>query len=249
MNSNWQNFLNKNVDIIFQSNDGIVALEKPANILSHPNVEQKISRNALFTCPYSLKEEVYFHNDQPIAYLLNRLDSPVSGLILVGLNKEVAISVKSAFKRRSVIKKYFALLKGHLLHNKGTWESKITKTKSKDIVRATCNGQNLAVTQYLVLQTFSWQSITLSLVELQPITGYTHQLRMHCAQNLVPIIGDKIYGDFNLNRKFSKLTKNKQILLHSYFINLEYILQGRLLKFCAHSKYNFNKSCINFLFQ
>ncbi|MDE6432533.1 MAG: RNA pseudouridine synthase, partial [Opitutales bacterium] len=194
--SNWQQYLNKQVTVESVTPDGIAALNKPQGVLAHPNIDQRASSNAIFTCPYSMKNEMYYSSDGPVAYLLNRLDSPVSGLILIGLNKDVAQAVKRAFREKTVIKKYLALLKGHLSNRQGVWRSNIAKIKTNNTVRAAKYGNNIAITEYKLLHEFSWHSTALSFVELRPITGRTHQLRLHCAQNLVPIIGDKIYGNF-----------------------------------------------------
>ncbi len=243
----WTHYLHKHVIVENISDDGIVALNKPEGILSHPNADQQASNNAILTCKYSFKDEAYHSNNLPIAYLLNRIDSPVSGLILIGLNSDIAQIVRSAFREKTLTKKYLALLKGHLINKRGTWRSNISKCKNDGTVRATKNGDKIAITEYTVLQEFSWRSSILSLVELHPITGRTHQLRLHCAQNLTPIVGDKVYGNFAFNKKFTEQTKQKRLFLHSNEIVVPFHINGHNKVFRAHSSYAFKDFCTNIL--
>ena len=60
----------------------------------------------------------------------------------------------------------------------------------------------------------------LALVKLEPKSGRTHQLRVQCASRGMPIIGDRTYGDFSLNRKIAKSTKIERMLLHSTQIEI-----------------------------
>jgi 23S rRNA pseudouridine955/2504/2580 synthase len=162
------------------------------------------------------------------------LDAPVSGLILVALNEKIAGLVRAAFEKRTVEKKYLALLKGHLLNESGCWKSNTAKIKLKDHIHMANFGNIATITKYRLIREILWRNITLSLVELQPITGRTHQLRLHCSQNHVPIIGDGTYGDFNFNRQFQKLTGKDRVFLHSNEVCVHYRC-GDLLK-CFHAK-------------
>ncbi len=246
MNLQWRRYLNSGVTIEHISEDGIIAITKAAGILSHPNNNNN-NKNCLLTCNYFMEHEAYSIDDASMIYLLNRLDSPVSGLVVLCSNPDVKNIVKDLFKKKAVTKKYFALVKGYLPNAEGIWTSKISKIKKNNFVRANFYGNNIAITKYKLIQKFLWQSITLSLIELQPITGRTHQLRIHCAQNHIPIIGDKIYGDFSFNKKFHNLTKNNQLLLHSHSIEFTYLYKNTSKKFYATSSYDFKKACISTL--
>jgi 23S rRNA pseudouridine955/2504/2580 synthase len=240
---NWETFVNSRVFLCERSRDGILALEKPNGVLAHPNLELQASESAIFTCKFSQKSEAYLPDDGGPIYLLHRIDAPVSGLILVSLNEKTSLAVKNAFKNRTVQKKYLALLKGHLPNGNGCWTSNISKIKSGNFVRAARFGNVTATTKYRLIGEFSWQNSALSIVELQPITGRTHQIRLHCSQNGVPIVGDKTYGDFNFNGRFRKLTGENRILLHSNEITVKYLLDGVVKSFHATSKYSFVQRC------
>jgi 23S rRNA-/tRNA-specific pseudouridylate synthase len=248
MEQPWRAFLGENVSVCEQSDDGIVALEKPEEMLSHPNVELQASKLALLTCKYSLKFEKYlFGPDDSAIYLLNRLDAPVSGLILVALNEKISDAVKLAFEERSVEKKYLALLKGHLPSESGYWKSNVAKVNHGNYVRCESSGDFTAITRYRLIGKVSWQNIMLSFVELQPVTGRTHQLRLHCSQNCVPMVGDRTYGDFNFNKQFCKLTGCSRLFLHSNEVNIRYQCGGLSRSFHAKSKSRFANYCVDAL--
>ncbi|MDR1458152.1 MAG: hypothetical protein LBI37_01345, partial [Puniceicoccales bacterium] len=90
------------------------------------------------------------------------------------------------------------------------------------------------LTDYKILKTINLQNITLALLALKPITGRTHQLRAQCALHNLPILGDKTYGDFNLNRLFAKSNQSR-MFLHSESLEIAYNLQGKEYKFFAAS--------------
>jgi 23S rRNA-/tRNA-specific pseudouridylate synthase len=73
------------------------------------------------------------------------------------------------------------------------------------------------------------------LIELKPLTGRTHQLRVQCAKRHLPIIGDATYGDFRRNRDFAKATGLKRLFLHSVETRLEYSRGGRRVAFRAEA--------------
>ena len=95
---------------------GIWALEKAAGILSHPNKESKKStkQRTLLHADYLYEDECYqwTNNNGEIQklYLIHRLDSPTSGIILAASSHELAEEIKSAFSRKEVKKTYFALI-------------------------------------------------------------------------------------------------------------------------------------------
>jgi 23S rRNA-/tRNA-specific pseudouridylate synthase len=72
-----------------------------------------------------------------------------------------------------------------------------------------------------------------SRLELQPITGRSHQLRVQCAGRNLPIVGDLTYGDFPANKAFAKTTSHKRLFLHSYSTSFDYDWQGKKFQFTA----------------
>ena len=122
--------LNRGVHLLSHNEDGLVALEKPAGALSHPNAEGE-SRRSLLMSDYDLKEECYQWIDGAgkarRAWLINRLDSPTSGVILLGLNQGISQTIKKEFATHRVTKIYYALVRGAPKAPAGAWADNLKK--------------------------------------------------------------------------------------------------------------------------
>ena len=230
-----QPFLGNGVTILNCDENGLFALHKPAEILSHPN-DSSANKKALLTTRYDLTQKCYFLQDGTKVFLLNRLDSPTSGVILCSLDETVAEAVRYAFACGRVEKKYIALCKGFSVKKSGLWKDRISKTSKDEKLRVASGGSLTAETKFVIKTELVIASCKCSLMELYPITGRTHQLRWQCAKNHLPIIGDKTYGDFNFNKIYSKYSQNERLMLHSESVNLEYIVSGVKNVFSAVSK-------------
>lgn len=233
MNEQLQHYLNNDARIIASNNDGIVAIEKPCNILSHPNATY--SERAVFTAPYDFEQQAYKLPDGNNIFLLNRLDSPVSGIVIACINAITAHSVRTAFKTNNTVKEYIALVKGYSPSPHGVWRSMLQKRHigNKIVVR---NGiGNISETKFSVIVSRRIQSTTISLLNLQPITGRTHQLRVHCAMNRLPIIGDDTYGDRAYNKTFRTSFHDYRLFLHAQSITIKYYINNQQHIFYAHS--------------
>lgn len=219
----------KGVEILSVDGNGLYALQKPFGVLSHPNTAShcgKINqKKGLFlNSSYCFTTESYYipgsssgssgsngsMGDSGRFWLINRLDSATSGVILVADNKEVSKAVKKVFKDRHVKKTYCALVFGHLKSkNKSVmWKDAVDVQKGNAVVRMTDTG-NLKkrllnpITAKTNMRGISYNAGSdTHLLELSPLTGYTHQLRYQCSLHGHPIVGDKVYGDFSRNKLF-----------------------------------------------
>ncbi|MDR2779343.1 MAG: RNA pseudouridine synthase [Puniceicoccales bacterium] len=245
MFSGLRKFLHKNASIVQNDGNGLVAIEKPCNILSHPNTKRGES-NALFMCPYDFKEQAYLCEGFGKVYLLNRLDSPVSGLILIGLTSKVAEAVRIAFANGKTSKQYVALVKGYPRYKNATWRSRLDKNFVGKSIKMSLGSGLFAETKCHWSESFRACGVTLSIVNLFPTTGRTHQLRVHCSQNSLPIAGDETYGDSRFNAVFRKNFENYRLFLHSQKISLAYILEGKSFTFHADSMVDFAEFLKNF---
>lgn len=222
--------LGKGVKVIKEHPSGLIALYKPSGIKSHPNKEG-IDVASLITAPYDFQAECYELDEGERIFLLNRLDSPTSGVILVATNEVVAKKVRALFKNRQVEKEYVAVVKGKFTSKKETWEDVLEKVTQKQRVRLEAMGDLTAQTEVKVI-TSSNTVPQLSLIQLTPKTGRTHQLRKQAAMRGHPIIGDKVYGDFKLNRL---LKLKKRFFLHASFIQFTFDWDHQKIHFSATS--------------
>jgi tRNA pseudouridine65 synthase len=214
----------------------LLAIEKGIGTLTHPNGSTPIKKGqkALLNAKYDFEQEAYYWNnpegDPRKAYLVHRLDSHTSGIILIALREETARTVKSLFAHTKVKKKYLAVVHSHSSKYDGRWADRLIETKKNGRLRVRwSNSGHQAIAEMKTLKS-SGSSPNLSLIELTPKTGRTHQLRVQCAKRKIPIIGDKTYGDFSANRKIEKQYKLDRLCLHASEIYLEIKLKNGDLK-------------------
>ena len=174
-------------DIVHEDAD-LLVINKPAGLVCHPTKGDEYS---------SLISRARLHlgaGSEP--QLINRLDRETSGVTLVAKNAETALEIRKIWERRDVTKKYLAIVHGTVGTNEGLIDAPLGKdTKSpvaiKDCVLA---GGASAQTQFNVLRRFSRSEGEFSLLEVQPLTGRKHQIRIHLAHIGHSIVGDKLYG-------------------------------------------------------
>lgn len=197
--------------------DGLYALDKPAGIRSHPN-RPGADGKSLLTAPYDLDGEFYQWDDAAgkaqRLYLLNRLDAPTSGLILLADNEAEAKRIKDLFAAHKVEKTYYAIVKGNYAGRRETWRDRLSTSARGGAVRTVVGRGDPAVTHVRGLGVLTRTS-TLTLLELRPETGRTHQLRVQCAHRNMPIVGDATYGDFRFNRQIATELGEKRLMLHA----------------------------------
>lgn len=212
---------------------GLVALAKPPGVLSHPNRPEDQPRS-LLTCPYEEAGERFLLPSGASAYLLHRLDSATSGVVLLATDSDLAALVKKSFHERAVEKTYLALVFGHLRRPQETWHDhlQVHRGGNRLRVRPDAREGNAASTRIRLLRTFSGTPL-LSLVELTPYTGRTHQLRVQCGKRRLPIVGDATYGDFSKNRAFVKAGGEDRLFLHASRVTLQLRHRGQDLRFMA----------------
>jgi 23S rRNA pseudouridine1911/1915/1917 synthase len=130
--------------------------------------------------------------------IVHRLDRDTSGLILVAKRERTRRALQRQFKERLVRKAYLALLDGHLQPAWGRIEAPIGRDPHHRQRMAVLRGGREAVTEYHVLEQFSHQTGPAAgdytLVEAEPKTGRTHQIRVHFASIGYPVVGDSVYG-------------------------------------------------------
>ncbi len=198
---------------------GLVAIDKPAGVRSHPNGSAPDSR-AVFSLPYNPELEAYDSPEGEGIHLLHRLDSPTSGLILFATRRDVAKAVRTAFADHTVAKTYYALVRGRPTRDKEIWRDRLTVKRHRGVLRAETGSGDPAETEVELVGTIQGPPL-LSLLRLRPSTGRTHQLRVQCAARRLPIVGDATYGDFRFNRNYAKQQGEKRMFLHAASIDLQ----------------------------
>jgi 23S rRNA-/tRNA-specific pseudouridylate synthase len=215
--------------------NGLAAMDKPEGVLSHPNVPRDEGRS-LLRARYDDEEECFEWTGAGGArrlWLINRLDSATSGLILAATNPGLAREARTQFQRRQVGKSYQALVFGKPRQAAEAWRDVLDVRKRDGRIRTSAGAGNLPAECRMALLRTGSGPARISLIRLEPQTGRSHQLRVQCAKRGLPIVGDKTYGNFAANRLFARAGGAKRMFLHSFEVSLEYSLGGRRFKFSA----------------
>jgi 23S rRNA-/tRNA-specific pseudouridylate synthase len=226
--------LGPGVEMVKPGPAGLYALNKPSGVRSQPKEGGK-DPQALLTCSYSLKDEAYHippDKGGGKVWLLHRLDAGTSGVILVADREETAEEVKRAFEEHRVKKTYVALVFGWPKEKEAVWRDRIEVKKEGGKARGKAGDGAWAEARMRVREKFQGKAGPMALLELQPKTGRTHQLRIQCANRGIPIVGDRTYGDFTKNRN----SKAQFLFLHSESIELA-LGAGTFKSYICHPEY------------
>ena len=166
---------------ILYEDEYILAVDKPAGMLIHPSRSRNTGTLANFVAGY------YQQTGQNSAFHpLTRLDRDTFGVVLLGKNAHV----HTLLQQTPVQKTYFALTWGVPAQKEGVIDAPIARRPLPSLLREIRADGKPSVTEYRVLA----QQGGISKLALRPVTGRTHQLRLHCAYMGFPILGDPQYG-------------------------------------------------------
>ncbi len=175
------------LDILYEDAD-LIVVNKPVDLLVHPSNSEK-SGTLLNGLAY------YFWEQQGAAVrpgLVHRLDRNTSGVIVIAKTPRAHRTLSKHFRERWVKKFYLALVSGVVAQDSGEIDAPIGSDATKWphwCVLPLDQGGRAAQTRYRVKQRFGQHT----LLELEPLTGRTHQLRIHCQLLGHPIVGDPHY--------------------------------------------------------
>ena len=171
---------------ILYLDDNVIVINKPVGVLSH-------SKGALgeeFTVADFFRRYTTYGLETNRPGIIHRLDRDTSGVLIGARNNETAAMLQKQFAERKSKKTYIAIVSGILKEKRATIDLPIGRNPAApSTFRVDPKGKN-AITEYTVLTENNGQS----LVELKPLTGRTHQLRVHMQYLGAPIKGDRVYG-------------------------------------------------------
>lgn len=220
------NITNMKPNIIYED-ENILICNKPSGLLVHKgSKENEITLVDIVLNYLAFKGEYDKNNSQGfIPGLAHRIDRNTSGIVLFGKNVRSLQELEHAFKERNSISKFYLALVNGRIKEGGIIDKPLYKDEKNGIVsiKSLQNGGKTAITKYQVEEIF--EKYTLVNVEL--LTGRTHQIRVHFASINHPLLGDSKYGDFIENKEFKKIYKYENQFLHAHkirFHNLQGIL-------------------------
>lgn len=172
------------LDILWED-EALLAVDKPAGLLMHPSFYRITGTLANFVSGY------YRRTGQACAvHPVSRLDRDTFGVVLLAKNAHIHAQMMAAMQEGRVRKTYEALVWGAPAQDEGLWDFPIARRGGESLLREVRADGQRAVTRFQVLQRRDGRA----LVKLEPVTGRTHQLRVHCAHAGCPILGDPQYG-------------------------------------------------------
>ena len=172
------------LDLLYED-DALLAVDKPAGLLMHPSFYRDTGTLANRLLGY------YQRTGQPCAvHPVSRLDRDTFGVVLLAKNAHIHAKMMEALQTGQVHKTYEALVLGCPEPDHGVWTFPIARCGGGSLLREVHPDGQAAETQYEVLARFDGCAH----LQLRPVTGRTHQLRVHCAHVGCPILGDPQYG-------------------------------------------------------
>lgn len=202
---------NIQLDIVFE-NDDLIVVNKPAGMVVHPAAGHLSGTLVNAVLGYDPDLEGIGGEERP--GLVHRLDKDTSGLIVLAKNERAHNWLQDQFRLRKVEKTYLALVDGKPKTPAGRVEAPIGRDPShrkKMAILQPGKGRE-AVSEYKTLESFKKHT----LLEVHPLTGRTHQIRLHCQFLGCPIVGDAVYGKRNpsleIKRHFLHAAKLKIVL-------------------------------------
>ena len=207
------------LDILFEDDD-IVVPAKPADMPTHPSHDHYTDTVANALAFRYQKEGIPF-----VFRPINRLDRNTSGLLLIARNKRAAGKLTQSMQKGEIRKTYLAVALGEMEEQEGVIDACLHRTKESIIVREVCSPDthdaDAAYTEYRVLAVENGYSLVL----VRPLTGRTHQIRVHFAHIGHPLVGDDLYGTPTplINRH----------ALHAYQLSFPHPMTEEKMTLCA----------------
>lgn len=209
------------IKVIFE-NDEYLVIDKPAGLLVQPTTHQR--ENTLVEWLVNKYPEIVNIGQQDRPGIVHRLDKDVSGLMVIAKTQGSYQNLVGQFKNSRVKKEYSAIVYGLPSLQKGTINLPVGRTKKGKLIaikyRKGVKLEKSAVTEYEVVKSFN----NFSLLKIKPLTGRTHQIRIHLRETGCPIVGDQEHGIKNKELKI----KNgpTRIFLHASYLGF-YDLSGQ----------------------
>jgi RluA family pseudouridine synthase len=230
------------IPVVFEDAD-LLALDKPSGLLTSPDRYDPERPNLMKLLHAGIAENKPWARERGLNYLSNahRLDFETSGIILLAKNKPVLVQLADLFGAEKPVKKYVALVQGCPIEDEFEVDAKLSPHPVKlGFMRVDPKNGKKSKTKFSVIEKFSrW-----TLIRCEPLTGRTHQIRIHLRHAGVPIVGDELYGGKPL--WLSRLKPNyrlkpgkeerpllARVALHAEQLELKHPVTGEMISITA----------------
>ncbi len=217
----------KEMDIylkVLYEDDDMAVVEKPVGMVVHPSegYNGPTLVNALLYL-FKTLSTVGGENRQGIVH---RLDKDTSGLILVAKNDEMHLLLKEQFEKREVEKHYTAIVYGKIKEKSGEIHAPIKRSEKERKKMAVSSAGKEALTYFTVLEEYG----NATRLDVQIVTGRTHQIRVHMAYIGHPVLGDVLYG-------YKKMPNKKRLMLHASALSFVHPITKQKMHFTSDAPF------------
>ena len=211
------------LEILYEDSD-VIVINKPKQMVVHPDNthhEGTVVNALLHHCG-----DLSGVGGQLRPGIVHRIDMDTTGSVIVCKNDLAHASIAAQLKEHSITRKYLAIALGHFKIKEGTVDAPIARSekdrKKMAVAKVPSKGKR-AVTHYRVLEEYE----DYSLVECVLETGRTHQIRVHLSHIHHPILGDEVYGNSGINKKYKDLQGQ---CLHAYILGFVHPVTGEYIE-------------------
>lgn len=207
---------------VLYADDDVIVVDKPSGLVVHPGAG--VRTGTLVNALLARYPELRGVGEADRPGIVHRLDKETSGVMVVARNERALRSLQTQFKNRDVRKTYLALVWGKMPAREGKMD--------RPIGRHVAHGQRMSVrtrrpraaeTHYTVLDEFPETSF----LEVRPLTGRTHQIRVHMAAAGHPVVGDRTYGRRKGGRRVGRM------FLHAHRLSFLHPSSGERVEFVS----------------
>jgi len=218
-------------DLVLYRDTYLLAVNKPAGIETQPTPARYCG--TLYEALLQFLHNPFRPKDRPELGMVQRLDRETSGVMIFSIHKRSHGRLTQVFSGRDVHKCYLALVAGIPATEEGEFRSLLARNRASNLMRSVARGGKEAITRYRVIEKFA----SVSLVEIELLTGRSHQIRAHFSEVGHPLLGDTRYGG---PAQWDGVDIPRQ-MLHSHLLSLSHPISGDPLRIEAPLPQDFAK--------
>jgi 23S rRNA pseudouridine1911/1915/1917 synthase len=228
----------ESIPILYEDRS-IIAIDKPRDWMLVPFSWQKTNRNLQAALTSSIAARDFWARSRNLRFLrfIHRLDAETTGILLLGKSPGAVTSYGRLFESRKMDKVYLAVIEGQPRENSWTCRVRLSPDpREPGRMKADPRHGKDAETHFRVLQ----PRPAATLVEARPLTGRTHQIRVHLAEAGHPVVGDELYGSAGKRRNQNLGLRAVSLNYRDPFTNREVRIQAPVDWFLR--EYGFNEA-------